>query len=98
MKINKSGMALEIVVVVICVLMIAALVSIPFVMIDVYKELLEITDRRFDSGYTETIQKDGVSVLITHPPNYELQLDGENWVDVTEIEYSRFRVGEHYRK
>lgn len=57
-----------------------------------------VTKMRFDSGYTEMIQKDEGTVCINHPAKYEIQLDGENWVEVTEAEYAELKTGSHYRK
>ena len=59
-----------------------------------------ITDKRFNSGYTEYIcELDGHSKnIIINPAKYELQLDGKSWVEVTENEYSENHIGNRWRK
>lgn len=59
-----------------------------------------ITDKRFNSGYTEYIcELDGHSKnIIINPAKYELQIDGKSWVEVTENEYSENHIGNRWRK
>lgn len=59
-----------------------------------------ITDKRFNSGYTEYIcELDGHSKnIIINPAKYELQIDGRSWVEVTENEYSENHIGNRWRK
>lgn len=58
-----------------------------------------ITDKRFNSGYTEYIcELDGHGKnIIINPAKYELQLDGKSWVEVTENEYSENHIGNRWR-
>lgn len=59
-----------------------------------------ITDKRFNSGYTEYIcELDGHGKnIIINPAKYELQLDGKSWVEVTENEYSENHIGNRWRE
>ena len=59
-----------------------------------------ITDKRFNSGYTEYIcELDGHGKnIIINPAKYELQIDGKSWVEVTENEYSENHIGNRWRE
>lgn len=42
-----------------------------------------VTDKRFTAGY---------------PNRYELQLDGDDWIEVTEQEYADSRINGHFQR
>lgn len=83
---------------IIAIVIIMAIVIISRIAIVNYFSSPTVTKKRFDSGYTEMIQKDEGTFCINHPAKYEIQLDGENWVEVTEAEYAELKTGSHYRK
>lgn len=77
------------------------IISCIFIIV-VYKDTNSslITDKRFNSGYTEYIcELDGNNKnIIINPAKYELQIDGKSWIEVTENEYSENHIGNRWRK
>lgn len=97
---NKKEQVIFIAKVLMCVLVVVLIAAVLAVS---YKNMLSqpvVTDKRYHAGYTEIVQRlDGSDRLYkVCPEKYELQLDGENWVEVTADEYNNIIVGEHIRR
>lgn len=64
-----------------------------------YFQSPKITDKRFTAGYTETIISDGEGKsYITYPDKYELQLDSDDWIEVTKQEFEGNHINGHFQR
>lgn len=97
---NKKEQVIFIAKVLMCVLVVVLIAAVLAVS---YKNMLSqpvVTDKRYHAGFTEIVQRlDGSDRSYkVYPEKYELQLDGESWVEVTADEYKNISVGEHIRR
>ena len=58
--------------------------------------LPRVTDKRFISEHIEIVEAGGSYFNVQAPEKYEIQLDGEEWVEVTEREYLCANIGERF--
>ena len=64
-----------------------------------------VIDKQLSEGYTQgNVSKDGDN-YVSKPTTYYFQLRGEKnektvtyWLNVTEDEYDKYKVGDHYKK
>lgn len=59
-------------------------------------DLPRVTDKRFISEHIEIVEAGGSYFNVQAPEKYEIQLDGEEWVEVTEREYLCAHIGERF--
>lgn len=59
-------------------------------------DLPRVTDKRFISEHIEIVEAGGSYFNVQAPEKYEIQLDGEEWVEVTEREYICAHIGERF--
>lgn len=63
---------------------------------DPVNDLPRVTDKRFISEHIEIVEAGGSYFNVQAPEKYEIQLDGEEWVEVTEREYLCAHIGERF--
>lgn len=74
---------------ILCVAKVIASLLVAFIVITAvcavirYFQAPLVTDKRFTAGY---------------PNRYELQLDGDDWIEVTEQEYADSRINGHFQR
>lgn len=97
---NKKEQVIFIAKVLMCVVAVVLIAAVLVLCSRYTPGLLCVTDKRYHAGFTEIVQRlDGSDRSYkVCPEKYELQLDGESWVEVTADEYKNISVGEHIRR